>query len=192
MERAAVLFRRMHICWLMLVVAVIGVVLGVALREWRRHQMIEAKRGCVFRDIADLTTDFGDFTKVPLVQSPYLRDVAEPITLLSSLGEAASDNVWMGVVFEDAKHVERAAEYLTYVWAGEGIRDTLMLGQAKAEPRGPEERAFLGLLQRWYRRDAEARDFYDHLKRPDYFKLNERQQAKITGVSMLKTLLKRN
>ena len=81
---------RMKIRRLMLVVAVVGVMLGVSLRAWRRHQMIEAKRECVFHDLADLATDLGDFTGVPLSQSPYLRDVAEPITMISGPHEAGS------------------------------------------------------------------------------------------------------
>ncbi len=63
-------FPRMKIRLLMIVVAVVGVVLGITLRTWRQHQMTEAKRDCVFVDTADLTTDFGDFTKVPLARAP--------------------------------------------------------------------------------------------------------------------------
>ena len=72
--------------------------------------------------------DFRDLTKVPLDQSPYLRDVAEPITLISGPHEAASDHVWMGVVFEDAKHVERYAEYVTHSYDPVAIPGSPMLG----------------------------------------------------------------
>lgn len=182
---------RMKVRRLMLVVAIVGVAAGIFLREWRRQRLIEAKRDCVFRGIEDLATDFGDFTKVPLAQSPHLRDVAEPISMIRGPHEAGSDNHWMGVVFRDANQVERTAIYDIYVWRGEDSRDTLLLDERKVPPAGPEERAFLGLLQRWYLQDAEARDFYAHLKRADLSKLDERQEAKVIGVSMLIRLLKR-
>ncbi len=99
----------------------------------------------------------------------------------------------MAVVFTDEKQLERRCEYITLRYASSHeISDTVMLGRGLVPARGPEERAFLGLLQRWYRQDQEAREFYDHLKRSDFTKLNERQRAKVIGVSILKTLLKRN
>lgn len=191
-REAAVRFSRMKIWRLMVVVAVIGVALGIFLREWRRQRMIEAKRDCLFRGIEDLATDFGDFTKIPLAQSSYLRDVAEPITMIRGPHVAGSDNHWMGIVFGDANGVERSATYDFYVYRGEDSSNTLRLEERKVPPGGAEERAFLGLLQRWYLQDAEARDFYDRLKRVDFPKLSERQEAKVIGVSMLLRLLKRD
>ena len=151
--------------------------------------------------------DFRDFTKVPLDQSPYLRDVAEPITLIRGPHGAASDSVWMGIVFVDAKYIERYAEYVFHSYDPVAIpgspllgtverRDTLMLGtirNVKPVPAGgADERAFLGLLQRWYCQDAEARGLTDSPKRVDFSRLTEQQKAKITGVEMMRTLLARN
>jgi hypothetical protein len=136
--------------------------------------------------------DFRDFTKVSLDRSPYLRDVAEPITLISARWESASDQIWRGVVLLDAKHVERYAEYVTASYAPVEMHHTLILGKQPVPASGPEERAFLGLLQRWYQRDAEARELTDHLKREDVANLTERQQAKVVGASIMRSLLARN
>lgn len=134
----------------------------------------------------------GDFTKVPLDQSPYLRDVAEPITMIRGPHEAASDQVWIGVHFMDATHVERYAEYITTSYAPVEIHNSLMLGNKTVPASGPEERAFLGLLQRWYRQDTEARRLTDHPKRGDFAKLTEQQQAKVVGVAIMRRLSERN
>jgi len=136
--------------------------------------------------------DLGDFTKVPLDQSPFLRDVAEPITLITGSHEAKSDQVWMGVAFMDAKHVERYAEDVTTSYVPVEIHESLMLGLKTVPARGPEERAFLGLLQRWYRQDAEARELNDHPKRHNFSALTEQQQAKVVCVAIMRILSKRN
>ena len=136
--------------------------------------------------------DLGDFTKVPLDRSPFLRDVAEPIAMIKGRDEAASDSVWLGVTFRDGRNVERYAEYVITSYAGEEIHDTLLLGRKKVPAGGAEERAFLGLLQRWYRQDAEARKLTDPPRRHDFAKLTEQQQAKVIGAAMMRILLKRN
>jgi hypothetical protein len=134
-----------------------------------------------------------DFTNVPLAQSPFLRDVAEPITIIKGPHETKSDSVWMGVDFTDAKHVERSAAWYITVYIPSGVvHDTLVLGQKTVPAYGPDERAFLGLLQRWYRRDAEARQLREHPTREEYSALTEQQRAKITGVSIMRKLLARN
>jgi hypothetical protein len=184
-------FPRTKLWWLMIGVAVVAVLLGGLVRWWQRSRLMEFKRQCVFTDLADLTKDFGDFTKVPLDQSPYLRDVAEPIKLIRTGGFAGSDDHWIGVSFVDQKNVERHARYAFYVWAGRDISDQLMLDNKGISPHGPEEHAYLGLLQRWYLRDAEAREFHDHLKPSDLPKLTEEQKAKVMGVSILRKLLMR-
>jgi hypothetical protein len=59
----------------------------------------------------------------------------------------------------------------------------------KAVPAGgPDERAFLGLLQRWYRQDADARVLTDNPKHIDFSKLTERQKARVVGVDMMRRL----
>jgi hypothetical protein len=135
---------------------------------------------------------FGDFTKVPLDQSPYLRDLAEPITMIRGTHVAASDQVWIGVHFIDAIHVERYAEYITTSYTPVEIHNSLMLGNKTVPASGAEERAFFGLLQRWCRQDAEARRLRDYPKRGDFAKLTEQQQAKVVGVAIMRRLAERN
>jgi hypothetical protein len=147
--------------------------------------LVYGLRRSVFRD-------FGDFTKVPLDRNPYLRDVAEPITLIRGPREWASDQTWIGIVFVDAKHVERWAEYITTSYAPVELHQTLVIGGKAVPVGGPEERAFLGLLQRWQRQDAEARGLTGYPKDVDFSALTERQQARINGVLMIKRLLERN
>jgi hypothetical protein len=129
---------------------------------------------------------------VPLDQSPFLRDVAEPITLITGHHEWKSDQVWDAVTFMDARHVERYARYVIASYAPIEIHDTLILGKEQVRARGRDEREFLGLLQRWYGQDAEARELTDPSKDPDFFRLTEQQQAKVIGVGIMRTLLKRN
>jgi hypothetical protein len=130
--------------------------------------------------------------------------VEEPIALIRSLGQAASDDVWMGVDFIDRKHVERHAHYIV-TWYHPvktpndpephwiETRHALELGEKLVSASGLEERAFLGLLQRWYRQDAEVQELTRHPpKREDFAKLTEQQQAKITGVRIMELLLERN
>jgi hypothetical protein len=147
--------------------------------------------------------DIKDFTKIPLDQSQFLRDVAEPIMPIKGRQKWASDSVWMGVTFMDAKHVERWAEYVitsydpveipdTHEQRTVEIRDSLRLGKSYVPAYGPDEQAFLGLLQRWYRQDAEAKKLPDRLKDDDYSKLTEQQQGKFISVAIMRTLSRRN
>jgi hypothetical protein len=184
-------FPRIRLWLLMLVVAIVVVFLGGTGRTWRLSRLMEFKQKRVFKDRTDLTKDFGDFTKVPLDQSPYLRDVAEPIKLIRGTRVAMSDDDWMGVSFVDQKSVERHASYAFYVWAGRDISEQLMLDMKAISPHSPEEHAFLGLLQRWYLRDAEAQEFYADLEPSDRSKLTEEQEAKVMGVFVLRRLLMR-
>jgi hypothetical protein len=192
-EETSMRFARMSLLRLMLAVATVGALLGIGARAWRSHRLIESKKLCIFKDVADLARDYGDYTRIPLDGSRYLRGVAEPITPIHDRGVAGSDNHWRGVGFVDGKQVELTADYFIYVYMSSGgISETLMFGERKVPPRGPEELAFLGLLQRWYRQDAEARGFYDSLKRSDLPSLTERQRAKVTCVWMLRKLLTRD
>jgi hypothetical protein len=144
--------------------------------------------------------DLGDYTKASLDQSPFLRDVEEPITLIRGHHEWKSDQLWDGVTFMDGRRVERYAEYVTTSYAPIEIHNALILGKVQVPAlgkvqvpaRGREELAFLGLLQRWCRQDAEARELTDPSKAPDFFMLTEQQQAKVIGVRIMRMLLKRN
>lgn len=100
--------------------------------------------------------------------------------------------MWDGVKFIDGRHVERYAEYDITSYAPVEIHDTLILGGDQVPARGREERAFLGLLQRWYRQDAEARDLANSSTHPDIVTLTEQQKAKVIGARIMRILSNRN
>jgi hypothetical protein len=58
------------------------------------------------------TGDLGDFAIGPFNRNAFLRDVAEPITLIKGHHEWKSDQVWDAVTFTDGRHVERHAKYV--------------------------------------------------------------------------------
>ena len=116
---------------------------------------------------------------------------------------AGSDDHWMGVTFRDAKGVERQAKFIYYwppVGDHPGYRRKLLLGREVA-PGGAEERAFLGLLQRWYRGDGESQGLWARAERHDpalewrpwgWEGLTEPQSAKLVAVLMMRVLEERN
>ena len=66
----------------------------------------------------------------------------------------------MGLTFRDAKRVEREVRYIYYwppVENHPGYTHALLLGKEVPHGGREEQQAFLGLLQRWYRGDDEAR-----------------------------------
>jgi hypothetical protein len=140
---------------------------------------------------------------VSLADSPFLRDVSEPIAIIKGSLTAGSDDHWMGLTFRDAKQVEKEARYIYYwppVQNHPGYSHALLLGQ-EVPPGGREERAFLGLLQRWYRGDDEARQLWARVENRDpslgrtpfgWDGLTEPQAGKVVAVSMMKVLERRN
>ena len=145
----------------------------------------------------------GNSATAPLSASPFLRDVAEPITMIKGSYMAGSDDHWMGLTFRDAKGVDREAKFI-YYWPPDrdhpGYQQKLLLGR-EVSPRGAEERAFLGLLQRWYRGDAEGPGLWARVERKDpslkrmlwgWEGLTERESAKVVAVLMMRVLQDRN
>ncbi len=104
----------------------------------------------------------GDFTRMSLARSGYLRDLVEPIAFTDSASRWGSDDTWEGVTFSDRRGTERTARYI-FTWPD--VHNTLMLGQTRVPPRGDDERAFLGLLQRWYRLDTEVAGLVERYRR---------------------------
>ncbi|WP_165226966.1 hypothetical protein [Aquisphaera insulae] len=123
-----------------------------------------------------------------LSASGYLRDVTEPISLVSFEDyRGFSDNQWVKVRFQDANGVEREATYVSYHF-GSPMREFL-LGDKEVSPGGREERALLGLLERWSRSDAEAGEIFDgHYDAYDRFALSDRIGAKLAAVYLIKVL----
>ncbi len=117
----------------------------------------------VARSLTTRHTKTIDYSTVPLDRSPYLRDVLEPIAMVQ--GVSWDDNS-QGLVFRDAKHTEKSVCLLFLEEEDDPQQRNLLLGSSVPQPRygkrvpvaGSEEQAFLGLLERWYRSDPEARE----------------------------------
>lgn len=134
----------------------------------------------------------GGFLWLAFDPGPFLRDVAEPITLISSQQRWESDFTWVSFAFRDRKGIERYAKYIYTGYIGVPIQNTLLLDDRQVPPQGREERGFLRLLQRWYQTDAEARDLTGRTANPDFSTLTEQQEAKFIAVRIMETLSKRN
>jgi hypothetical protein len=151
------------------------------------------------RDESFRLSHHGDFTSVSLDQSPFLQDVVEPIVFTEGDASAGSDNCWLSVTFKDARQTKRTVKYVFYL---PGTYKTLVLGKKRVPIGGREECACLGLLQRWYRQDSEARELCDRLDRgdpsltssrldglPDQF--TEQQRGKVVAAHMIRALMRR-
>jgi hypothetical protein len=101
-----------------------------------------------------------------LSQSPYLKDVIEPIFMIDSHG--FDDGGSIGVVFRESKGNEKSITLLDNL----ENEHNLVFGVCDAYPKerrcplaGDEEKALLGLLERWYRQDPEATKWNDRIDR---------------------------
>src|SRR5262249_7717694 len=108
-----------------------------------------------------------DYAHVPLSQSEYLKDVVEPISMV--VGNSWDDGGSHGLVFRDSKQVIRSVCLLDNL-AGEqdllfGTNVPDSRGRVKHPVGGAEEKAFLGLLERWYRRDIDAKAWSKRMER---------------------------
>ncbi len=160
-------------------------------------------------------TDRGDFSlggPAPLSQSPFLSDVVEPITIVFTM--SFDDGGSQGLRFADARGtVRNVCLENTLVWADEpkvqeGHHNILLNSfyphgdQAQRVPiSGVEERALLGLLERWASRDPDAMELERRYRRynareisMDAFweGLSDRHHLIQTAVSILFTLRARN
>jgi hypothetical protein len=142
-----------------------------------------------------------DCTKVPLDRSQYLADISEPITMVQGL--SWDDGGSMGLLFRDSKQVEKAVCLVNDLDENKDlVLGSMFPSQDKRVPvGGDEERAFLGLLQRWCRQDPEAREWLSRMEsrsRPgkdgSIFRGDESEQQLVKGraVSMMRKLQKRN
>ena len=155
-----------------------------------------------------ISQDPHDFTAVSLAQSPYLKDVVEPITIEDSM--SFSDGGSLGLTFRDSRQILRAA-CLVSNWGqpdSDGTHDhTLAFGQLipsggrRVAVSGAEEQAFLGLLQRWARSDPDALKWNTRAEqwtatgnREPFFSGQESkgQLNKAFAVGMIRRLGKRN
>ena len=145
-------------------------------------------------------------------RSPYLADVVEPIAIVEGL--SFDDGGSQGLRFKDALgHVKDICLEDTRVWEDdpsvlEGHHNISMNSffprgeKARRVPvSGVEERALLGLLDRWVRQDADARLVWERYERYQqgtigieafYEGLSAEQSRKLTAVSIWRQLRERN
>ena len=140
-----------------------------------------------------------DTIQVPLSESWFLQDVVEPISMGQGSVTAGSDDHWMVLTFHDSQKVKREVKFF-YSWTAPGgtpeYKQILWLGE-QVLIGGRQEKAFLGLLQRWYRDDPAAQELWRRAQRGDlasskdplaFLTLSESQRAKIIAGRFLQVL----
>jgi hypothetical protein len=110
--------------------------------------------------------DRPDYSSVLLAQSPYLKDVIEPIFVIGSHG--VDDGGSIGIVFRDSEGKEKAITLLDNL----DDEHSLVFADYFADPKlrrvplaGNEEKALFGLLERWYRQDPDAMEWNDRIEK---------------------------
>lgn len=142
-----------------------------------------------------------NFTAIPLAPHDYLKDVAEPITIVDSI--VWDDGGGKGLSFKDARGVVRSV----CLGTGPDGDNDFMLGSmtpdrgTKAAIGGPEEQAFLGLLQRWSLHDPQALACSERIERWLHADIKQpvltgdetaEQRHAMRAVVMMLKLLRRN
>jgi hypothetical protein len=172
-----------------------SIVLAVALSFWATWSSLRLGRG-----------------PAPLDQSPFLSDVVEPITIVDAM--SFDDGGSRGLRFADARGAVRdVCLEDTPAWEDgpnilEGHHNIIMNSffphgdRARRVPiSGAEERALLGLLERWASQDPDAKELerrYELYERREigieafWEGLAERHHLKETAVSILRVLRARN
>jgi hypothetical protein len=152
-----------------------------------------------------------DFTQVPLSENQFIKDTIEPIKIVDSM-------VWLdggsrSLIFEDSRQVRREVclkSDLAFQYHNLSFDFVPSDGDSRRVPiSGSEEKALIGLLQRWQRHDPEARQWHDRIER--YHGLNklralaglkripdltgpftQDQYNKLYTMTLIKILLERN
>ncbi len=143
-----------------------------------------------------------DYSRVPLSQDQYLEDVIEPISMIDSHG--FDDGGSIGLVFRDSKGNEKSITLLDSL----DDEHNVVFGVCIAYPKGrraplagDEEKALLGLLERWYRQDPDATKWNDRIDRwlssgrkhsEGWSQVWGEQLAKVRAVLILRELRSRN
>jgi hypothetical protein len=144
------------------------------------------------------------YINTPLADCPYLKNVVEPVFMKDGL--SYTDGGSISVEFQDAKGRTRSV-FLKNEWGSVDGRANLVVGWAgdrTAETAdlpiaGREERALLGLLERWLRDDPTARIWKDKEERhaPELFESSEwkndpRSRGTVFALGIMDRLKKRN
>lgn len=106
-----------------------------------------------------------DHSRVPLSRSEYLKDVVEPVAMVA--GMAFDDGGSHGLVFKDSRQVVRSVCLLANLQEEQNLSFGSIYSYSgeKVPIGGAEEKAFLGLLERWYRQDPDAKVWNDRMER---------------------------
>jgi hypothetical protein len=107
-----------------------------------------------------------DFSGIPLSQAQYLKDVIEPISMNDSRG--FDDGGSIGLVFRDSKGNEKSITLLDNLDDEHNVVFGVCIAypkESRAPLAGDEEKALLGLLERWYRQDPNATKWNDRIER---------------------------
>jgi hypothetical protein len=144
------------------------------------------------------------YINTPLGDCAYLKKVVEPIILKD--GASYSDGGSISIEFQDSKGRTRSV-FLKNEWGSVDGRANLVVGWAGDQTAetadlpiaGHEERALLGLLERWLRDDRTAQLWKDREQRraPELYESSEwkkdpRIRGTIYALGMLDRLKKRN
>lgn len=99
------------------------------------------------------------YAAIPPSQSQFLRDVAEPITMVEAM--AWDDGGSVGLTIKDSKGQPFSVCLMESLEDDRHLRvGSAVPGQGRALPiAGVEEQAFLGLLERWAEQDPDAKNW---------------------------------
>jgi hypothetical protein len=106
----------------------------------------------------------GKHSEVPLSQAQYLKDVIEPISMIDS--HSLDDGGSIGLVFKDSTGNEKSFVLLDNLDDEHNVVFGVCVGYPKERRialAGDEEKALVGLLERWYRQDPDATKWNDRI-----------------------------
>jgi hypothetical protein len=141
----------------------------------------------------------GKYSEVPLSEAQYLQGVIEPISMIDS--HSFDDGGSIGLVFKDSTGNEKSIVLLDNL----DNEHNLVFGVCVAYPKegrvalaGDEEKALLGLLERWFRQDPDATKWNDRIDawsssgRGNFNQVWGEPLAKLRAVCILRSLRSRN
>jgi hypothetical protein len=141
----------------------------------------------------------GKYSEFPMSQAHYLEDVIEPIAMIDS--HSFDDGGSIGLVFKDSTGNEKSIVLLDNL----DNEHNVVFGVCVAYPKerrvalaGDEEKALLGLLERWYRQDPDATKWNDRIDawsssgRGHFEQVWGEPLAKVRAVYVLRALRSRN
>lgn len=151
------------------------------------------------RDFSDIP--LRDFSDVSLTDSPYLRDVVEPITMLQ--GMVWDDGGSRSLAFKDSRGRFFTVCLMNELGGDESVRlGDFIAGQGRAVPiSGIEEKVLLGLLQRWAKRNPDAETRKTEKTEPVWLGLqtdsiagneSDEHRGNLFALSLIRTLMRRN